>query len=195
MGRLVEDLLLLARLDQQRALEQERVDLAALAHEAATDFAAIAPHRPFTTTWDGEAIVLGDRVRLRQVIDNLLTNARTHTPAETPVHLEVRRDGDFAELIVADKGPGIPPAAQERVFERFWRGDPGRSRARGGTGLGLSIVASIVAAHGGTVDLTSAPGEGTTFTVRLPLAPQARPVRQVVVATADDDALRTVKVS
>lgn len=195
MGRLVEDLLLLARLDQQRALDQERVDLVALAHEAATDFAAIAPHRPFTTAWDGEAVVLGDRVRLRQVIDNLLTNARTHTPPETPVHLAVGRQGDLAELIVADKGPVIPPAAQERVFERFWRGDPGRSRARGGTGLGLSIVASIVAAHGGTVDLASAPGEGTTFTVRLPLAAQARPVRQVVVATADDEALRTVKVS
>jgi two-component system OmpR family sensor kinase len=195
MGRLVEDLLLLARLDQQRALDQERVDLVALAHEAATDFAAIAPHRPFTTAWDGEAVVLGDRVRLRQVIDNLLTNARTHTPPETPVHLAVRRDGDLAELIVADKGPGIPPAAKERVFERFWRGDPGRSRARGGTGLGLSIVASIVAAHGGTVDLASAPGEGTTFTVRLPLAPLTRPVTHVVVETADNDALRTVKVS
>ena len=194
MGRLVEDLLLLARLDQQRALEQERVDLVALAHEAATDFAAIAPQRPFTTALDGEAIVLGDRVRLRQVIDNLLTNARTHTPVETPMHLTVRCDGDIAELIVADEGPGIPSAAQERVFERFWRGDPGRSRARGGTGLGLSIVASIVAAHGGTVDLTSAPGEGTTFTVRLPLATLPRPVTHVVLATANDDAFQSVKV-
>lgn len=195
MGRLVEDLLLLARLDQQRALDQERVDLVALVHEAATDFAAIAPHRPFTTDLDGEAIVLGDRVRLRQVIDNLLTNARTHTPGETPVHLTVRRDGNIAALIVADEGPGISLAAQERVFERFWRGDPGRSRARGGTGLGLAIVASIVAAHGGTVDLSSAPGTGTTFTIRLPLAPQSRPATQTVVATADDEAARTVKVS
>jgi two-component system OmpR family sensor kinase len=194
MGRLVEDLLLLARLDQQRALERECVDLVALAQEAATDFAAIAPNRPFTTEFDGEAVVLGDRVRLRQVIDNLLTNARTHSPPETAVRLTVHREGNVAELIVADEGPGIPPAAQERVFERFWRGDPGRSRARGGTGLGLAIVASIVAAHGGTVDLTSVPGQGATFTVRLPLAPQARPVTQVVVATADDT-LRTAKVS
>jgi two-component system OmpR family sensor kinase len=195
MGRLVEDLLLLARLDQQRALELERVDLVVLAHEAATDFTAIAPQRPFTTDLEDDAVVLGDRVRLRQVIDNLLTNARTHTPAETPVRLTVRGTGQIAELIVADEGPGIPEVAQERVFERFWRGDPGRSRARGGTGLGLSIVASIVAAHGGTVDLSSAPGQGTTFTVRLPLAQMARPVTHVVVATADEDVLRGVKVS
>ena len=170
MGRLVEDLLLLARLDQQRTLEREPVDLVALAREAAADFAAVAPDRPFAQQLDGEAVVLGDRVRLRQVIDNLLTNAWTHTPTATPVRLAVRRQGQDAELIVADEGPGIPPRAQERVFERFWRADPGRTRKRGGTGLGLAIVASIIAAHGGSVTLASRPGQGAAFTVRLPLA-------------------------
>jgi two-component system OmpR family sensor kinase len=196
MGRLVEDLLLLARLDQQRALEWEPVDLVALAHEAATDFAAVGPDRPFTVELGGEAVVRGDRVRLRQVIDNLLANARTHTPAAARVRLAVRR-GQDAELVIADEGPGIPPESQERVFERFWRGDPGRTRQRGGAGLGLAIVASIVAAHGGTVSLASEPGRGAVFTVRLPLthrepfAPRAALVagsRQDVATTPAEDA-------
>jgi two-component system OmpR family sensor kinase len=174
MARLVEDLLLLARLDQQRTLEREPVDLVALAREAAADFGAVAPDRPFEQQLEGEMVVLGDRIRLRQMIDNLLANAWTHTPTATPVRLSVRRRGQDAELVVADEGPGIPPEAQERVFERFWRADPGRTRQRGGTGLGLAIVASIVAAHGGTVDLASTPGRGTIFTVHLPLATPGR---------------------
>ncbi len=174
MARLVEDLLLLARLDQQRTLEREPVDLVALAREAAADFGAVAPDRPFEQQLEGEMVVLGDRIRLRQMIDNLLANAWTHTPTATPVRLSVRRRGQDAELVVADEGPGIPPQAQERVFERFWRADPGRTRQRGGTGLGLAIVASIVAAHGGTVDLASTPGRGTIFTVHLPLATPGR---------------------
>jgi two-component system OmpR family sensor kinase len=184
MGRLVEDLLLLARLDQQRTLEREPVDLVALAREAAADFAAVAPDRPFEQQLEGETVVLGDRIRLRQMIDNLLANAWTHTPTTTPVRLSVRRRGQDAELIVADEGPGIPPEAQERVFERFWRADPGRTRKRGGTGLGLSIVASIVAAHGGRVDLASTPGRGTTFTVHLPLATPALPSSGSIMMTA-----------
>jgi two-component system OmpR family sensor kinase len=186
MGRLVEDLLLLARLDQQRTLEREPVDLVALAREAAADFAAVAPDRPFDQQLEGEAVVLGDRIRLRQLIDNLLANAWTHTPTTTPVRLSVRRRGQDAELVVADEGPGIQPEAQERVFERFWRADPGRTRKRGGTGLGLSIVASIVAAHGGTVDLASTPGRGATFTVRLPLATPARSNSRPDQVIADD---------
>lgn len=170
MGRLVDDLLLLARLDQQRALELEPVDLVALARDAAADFAAVAPDRPFTLQMEDQVVVLGDRVRLRQVIDNLLTNARIHTPADASVRLAVRRRDRDAEMIVADEGPGIPQDAQEHVFERFWRADPGRTRARGGTGLGLAIVASIISSHDGTVDLTSTPGRGSTFTIRLPLA-------------------------
>ena len=173
MARLVEDLLLLARLDQQRALEREPVDLAALAREAAADFAAADPERPLELRADPGAVVLGDRARLRQVFDNLLANARVHTPPATPVRLTVRRDGDEAEIVVADEGPGIPPATRKRIFERFWRADPGRARSRGGTGLGLAIVASLVAAHGGTVTAGGATGQGAVFTVRLPLAPAA----------------------
>ncbi|MCD6058187.1 MAG: histidine kinase [Thermomicrobiales bacterium] len=185
MARLVEDLLLLARLDQQRTLEREPVDLAALAREAAADFAAVAPDRPFEQQLEDETVVLGDRIRLRQMIDNLLANAWTHTPTATPVRLSVRRRGQDAELVVADEGPGIPPQAQERVFERFWRADPGRTRQRGGTGLGLAIVASIVAAHGGTVALASTPGRGTIFTVRLPLATPGRSSSRPDLVTAD----------
>ena len=170
MGRLVEDLLLLARLDRQRALEREPVDLAALAREAAADFAAVEPERPFEHRLEDGVVVLGDRARLRQVVDNLLANARTHTPAGTPVRLSVRRAGGEAELVVADEGPGIPPEARERVFERFWRADPGRARARGGSGLGLAIVASLVAAHGGTVSVADGSAPGARFVVRLPLA-------------------------
>jgi two-component system, OmpR family, sensor kinase len=185
MGRLVEDLLLLARLDQQRSLEQEPVDLVALAREAVADFAAVAPDRPFTQQLEGEAVVLADRIRLRQVIDNLLANAWTHTPTATPVRLSVRRRAHDAELVVADEGPGIPKESQERIFERFWRADPGRTRKRGGTGLGLAIVASIVAAHGGTVDLASTPGRGATFTVRIPLATPVRSSSSPIQVTAD----------
>ncbi len=170
MGRLVEDLLLLARLDRQRALEREPVDLAVLAREATADFAAVEPERPFEHRLEDGVVVLGDRARLRQVVDNLLANARTHTPAGTPVRLSVRRAGGEAELVVADEGPGIPPEARERVFERFWRADPGRARARGGSGLGLAIVASLVAAHDGTVSVADGSAPGARFVVRLPLA-------------------------
>jgi two-component system OmpR family sensor kinase len=170
MSRLVDDLLLLARMDQQRALETKPVDLAALAGESVTDFQAVDPERPVTTMLTESALVEGDRVRLRQVIDNLLTNARVHTPAGTPVRVEVAEVGDRVEFRVADEGPGIAPADQARIFERFWRADPARARKTGGSGLGLAIVASLVEAHGGTVLVESAPGKGATFVVRLPRA-------------------------
>jgi two-component system OmpR family sensor kinase len=105
------------------------------------------------------------------VIDNLLTNVRTHTPAETPVHVVVAPEPGFVDISVEDEGPGIAREDQERVFERFWRADPGRVRSRGGTGLGLAIVASLVQAHGGSVAVDSEVGRGTKFTVRLPTAP------------------------
>lgn len=171
MARLVDDLLLLARLDQQRGLERKPIDLADLVREAVTDFAAVEPDRPVSQSMDGDAIVLGDPVRLRQIIDNLLANTRIHTPSGTPVHVSVTRNASHVEVSVADEGPGIALDDQARVFERFWRADPARVRSRGGTGLGLAIVASLVQAHGGTIALTSKPGQGATFTVRLPLAP------------------------
>jgi two-component system OmpR family sensor kinase len=172
MARLTDDLLLLARTDQGRALEREPVDVTRLAREAAEDFAAANPDRPLARELDGTAVVSGDPVRLRQVIDNLLANVRAHTPAATPARIGVRRNGRWAEVTVGDEGPGIPAEDQARVFERFWRGDPARGRAGGGSsGLGLSIVDALVTAHGGTVAVRSAPGEGAEFKVRLPLAP------------------------
>ncbi|MGH2559631.1 MAG: sensor histidine kinase [Thermomicrobiales bacterium] len=170
MARLVDDLLLLARLDRQRGLEREPVEIMDVVREAIADFRAVEPDRPLTERLDGEAVVLGDRIRLRQIVDNLLSNVRTHTPGATPVHVTARREADRFALVVADEGPGIAPEDQERVFERFWRADPSRVRRTGGTGLGLAIVASLVQAHGGTVDVASEPGRGAIFTVWLPLA-------------------------
>jgi two-component system OmpR family sensor kinase len=173
MGRLVDDLLLLARMDQQRGLEMAPVDIGEVVTEAVTDFEVVEPARPVTVEQAGDSTVIGDRNRLRQVIDNLLSNVRTHTPAETPVHVVVTPEAGFVDISVADEGPGIAREDQERVFERFWRADPGRVRSRGGTGLGLAIVASLVQAHGGTVAVDSEVGRGTKFTVRLPTAPAA----------------------
>jgi two-component system OmpR family sensor kinase len=168
MSRLVDDLLLLARMDQHRGLELKPVDVVALANEAVSDLRAVDPERPITTALTGSAIIQGDRIRLRQVLDNLLTNARIHTPAGTPIHVGVATLPDAVEIKVADEGPGIAPEDQERIFERFWRADPARARKTGGSGLGLSIVASLTEAHGGSVSVESAPGSGTTFTVRIP---------------------------
>jgi two-component system OmpR family sensor kinase len=171
MARLVDDLLLLARTDQGRPLEKEPVDLVRLAREATGDFAAADPGRPLTSDLDGSAVVMGDPVRLRQAIDNLLGNVRAHTPPGTPARVSVQRNGRWAEVTVSDEGPGIPVQDQTRVFERFWRGDPARSRtSAAGAGLGLSIVEALVRAHGGAVAVDSVPGRGTAFTMRLPLA-------------------------
>jgi two-component system OmpR family sensor kinase len=171
----VEDLLLLARTDQGRPLEKEPVDLVRLAREAAGDFAAADPGRPLTSELAGAAVVVGDPIRLRQAIDNLLANVRAHTPPGTPARVSVQRNGHWAEVTVADEGPGIPVQDQTRVFERFWRGDSARGRtSAGGAGLGLSIVDALVRAHGGTIAIDSAPGQGTAFTMRLPLSHDER---------------------
>ncbi|CCH90443.1 Sensor protein [Modestobacter italicus] len=173
MGMLVEDLLQLARLDQQRPLTLGPVDLAELAGDAVHDARAVQPDRPLSLLLDPSLtdvpVVTGDEARLRQVVGNLVTNALTHTPVDARVTVRLSEDdADSVVLTVSDEGPGLAPADAERVFERFYRADSSRTRAAGGTGLGLSIVASLVAAHGGTVDLTTAPGQGATFTVRLP---------------------------
>jgi two-component system, OmpR family, sensor kinase len=177
MGVLVEDLLLLARLDQQRPLARRPVDLLALAGDAVHDARVLDGGRDISlSVRDGSAfIVVGDEVRLRQVIGNLVNNALQHTPAGTPVEV-IMRTGELegvpaAVLEVADSGPGMPPEDAGRVFERFYRADP--ARGRGGTGLGLAIAAGLVTAHGGTVDVDTAPGEGATFRVILPLDPDA----------------------
>jgi len=175
MGLLVEDLLQLARLDQQRPLDVVPVDLAELAGDAVHDARAVSPDRPLDLVLDPSLtevpVVLGDEARLRQVIGNLVTNAVTHTPPGTPVTVRISEPADDPDTVcvaVADQGQGMAPADAERVFERFYRADTSRTRAAGGSGLGLSIVASLVAAHGGRVELTTAPGQGATFTVRLP---------------------------
>ncbi|HEX5448561.1 MAG TPA: HAMP domain-containing sensor histidine kinase [Gaiellaceae bacterium] len=166
MGVLVDDLLLLARLDEGRPLERKPVMLDAIAREAVETARTVDPERPLDL--DAEPTqVLGDRDRLRQVLDNLLANVRAHTPTGTPARVSVRRDGDNAVLAVHDDGPGLSQADVDRVFERFYRADSSRSRASGGTGLGLSIVAAVVEALGGSVSVESE--HGTTFTIRLPL--------------------------
>jgi two-component system OmpR family sensor kinase len=168
MGVLVDDLLLLARLDQGRPLEQEPVDLTRITTDAVDDTRAVAPERVIEYTPNGAVVVRGDEVRLRQVLGNLLQNAIRHTPPETPVRVRVVEDGDDAVLEVADWGPGMSEQEASRVFERFWRADASRNRASGGTGLGLAIVAAIADAHGGTATVETAPGQGACFRVRLP---------------------------
>src|SRR4051794_7640393 len=175
MGLLVEDLLHLARLDQQRPLTITPVDLAEVAGDAVHDARAVQPDRPIALHLDESLtevpVVLGDEARLRQVVGNLVTNALTHTPTTARVTVTLAEDAgdpDSVVLRVVDEGPGMAAADAERVFERFYRADSSRTRAAGGTGLGLAIVASLVAAHGGSVDLRTAPGEGAVFSVRLP---------------------------
>lgn len=179
MTGLVEDLLLLARLDQQRPLEHRPVDLLEIAADAVHDAAVIAPDHPTSLEGpDGEdgapaAVVLGDEPRLRQVVSNLVANALHHTPPGTHVVVRVGTVGATAHLDVVDDGPGLDEADARRVFERFYRTDSSRTRsagASGGSGLGLSIVAALVHAHGGSVDLHTTPGAGATFGVVLPLA-------------------------
>jgi two-component system OmpR family sensor kinase len=200
MGVLVEDMLLLARLDQQRPLESRPVDLLTLAADAVHDARVMAPGRSIDLTVSAGAalIVLGDEVRLRQVIGNLMSNALTHTPDGTPVEVRIRSGaldegrahageaalpppGPGSEtstsppaviLEVADRGPGLTPEQAERAFERFYRADQARARQAGGTGLGLAIVAALVVAHGGRVSVEPTPGSGATFRIALPLAPE-----------------------
>jgi len=202
MGVLVEDMLLLARLDQQRPLEHQTVDLLTLAADAVHDARVVAPGRSINLTVGSGAalLVLGDEVRLRQVIGNLMSNALAHTPDGTPIDVRIR-SGSLSEapshaqarppvparsapgqpapagsrsaavLEVADHGPGMTREQAEHAFERFYRAD--QARTTGGTGLGLAIVAALVAAHGGAVWVESSPGQGATFRIALPLAPEA----------------------
>ncbi|CAA9236989.1 MAG: Two-component system sensor histidine kinase [uncultured Acidimicrobiales bacterium] len=180
MGVLVDDLLLLARLDQGRPLERRAVDLVRVAEDAVADAGATDPERRFLFEPQPPVLVEGDEARLRQVAANLVSNAMLHTPADTTVLVRVAQQGGTAVLEVADDGPGLQPEHAARIFERFYRGDGSRTRASGGTGLGLSIVAAIAEAHGGRATVTSSPGAGATFTVSLPAQtqqaePQPRP--------------------
>ncbi|WP_330183655.1 HAMP domain-containing histidine kinase [Nocardia sp. NBC_01503] len=183
MGLLVEDLLMLARLDAQRPVERRPVDLLTLASDAVHNARALAavqrgegPERPIDLeirSGTGTLEITGDETRLRQILANLLNNALVHTPPEAAVTVRLTPSTDDVLVEVADTGPGLTPEQAERVFERFYRTDASRSRVSGGTGLGLSIVRALVTAHGGEVSVTSAPGEGTTFSVRLPRTGQS----------------------
>jgi two-component system, OmpR family, sensor kinase len=168
MTLLVDDLLLLARLDEGRPLEREPVDLATVVREAVDAARVVEPDRPIGLSV-APATVTGDETRLRQVLDNLLANARAHTPAGTPVSVELRSADGRANLTVADGGPGLSEEQAARVFERFYRADSSRARASGGAGLGLSIVTAVVEAHGGSVEARETPGGGATFVITLPL--------------------------
>jgi two-component system OmpR family sensor kinase len=174
MGELVEELLLLARLDQGVPLEREPVDLALLVGAAVDAARAADPERLIDVEGESPLVVLGGESRLRQVVDNLLTNARLHTPAGTPVHVRLASEGKRLVLEVSDEGPGVPAEEADRIFERFHRLDRSRARSKGGVGLGLAIVRSVVEAHGGTVVYRPRPGGGSLFRVSLPPAPGAR---------------------
>jgi two-component system OmpR family sensor kinase len=170
MSLLVDDLLLLARLDEGRPLEREPVELDAVVSEAVDTALAVDPRWPIALEAQ-PAVVAGDRDRLRQLADNLLANVRAHTPEGTPVDVRLGIDGDRAVLTVADAGPGLTEDEISRAFERFYRADDSRSRSSGGVGLGLSIVAAVAEAHGGTVAARQTPGGGATFEIAIPLAP------------------------
>ena len=171
MTRLVEDLLLLARLDEGRELVYGTVDLAQLALEGLSDARPTAVDHEWAIDVPEEPVVIvGDAGRMHQVVANLLANARTHTPPGTVITLRVAQEGDDAVLRVHDDGPGIDPGVRDELFARFARADSSRARQTGGTGLGLAIVKAIVEGHGGEITVDSEPGD-TTFTVRLPLSP------------------------
>jgi two-component system OmpR family sensor kinase len=171
MGKLVDDLLLLADLDEQRALDLRPVDLSSLAADAVHDLQILHPDRRLAMWAEPEPVIVNaDEARVRQVIANLLSNALHHTPPGTPIDVSVRFGSSAAHLTVADQGPGMSQWQAERAFERFYRADPARSPASGGSGLGLSIVAALVSAHGGRAEVDTAPGCGCAFHIWLPLA-------------------------
>ncbi len=172
IGLLVDDLLLLARLDTGRRLQQEEIDLSEIARDAVDAARVLEPDRPLTLDAPGRVPVTGDAQALRQVVDNLLANVRSHTPPGTPARVGVELEDGHALLRVTDQGPGLDQASAERVFERFYRVDASRARSGGGSGLGLAIVQAIVEAHGGAVAVTGEEG-GATFSVTLAAAERA----------------------
>lgn len=179
MSRLVEDLLLLARLDSAQPLAQEPVDLGHVVEEAVAAARVVDDrHRFGFELGERPLVVVGDGDRLRQVVDNLLANVRQHTPPGSAAYVTVRREGDRVLVAVEDDGPGIPASERDRVFDRFFRPHDGRQRETGGTGLGLSIVRSIVTAHGGSIEVREARPHGALFAIDLPAAgsrPTPRP--------------------
>lgn len=170
MGSLVDDMLMLARLDEERTIDVAPINLRGIVVDAVVSARAAAPGRSIEVLSDdcSSAMVSGDGERLRQALDNLLSNAVRYSPDGEPVTTKVRVDNDWCDVLVTDRGAGLGPAEASRVFERMYRTDEARSRVRGGSGLGLAIVKSIVERYGGSVWVDSTPGTGSTFTIRLP---------------------------
>jgi len=170
MGSLVEDLLLLARLDQAREMDSKPVDINQVVEDAVISARAAGPNHPIELVIENEEIfTLGDEVRIHQVVANLLANARAHTPAGTPITVTVKSSDTDVEISVADKGPGLSEEDQAKIFERFYRADASRVRTGpDGSGLGLSIVDAVMRAHGGSASVKSKLGEGATFTLLFP---------------------------
>jgi two-component system OmpR family sensor kinase len=170
MGSLVEDLLLLARLDQAREMQRLPVDIAQVTKDAVTSARVAGPDHPISLSGDlDELYTLGDENRIHQVIANLLANARTHTPAGTPISVHVSQSVEGVSIAITDAGPGLSDEDQKRIFERFYRADSSRVRIDGeGSGLGLSIVDAVMKAHGGSVSVLSELGKGATFTLFFP---------------------------
>lgn len=168
MARLVDDMLTLAKLDQQRPHDAAAVDVGAIVSDTVADTRMTAADHTIVDRIEPELVVIGDEDRLRQVITNVVGNAAIHTPADTTIAVTARHEGSQVVVEVADDGPGVDVEHLERLTERFYRADPSRSRRQGGSGLGLAIVAAATDAHGGTLDITSEPGEGTTVTLRFP---------------------------
>jgi len=170
MGSLVEDLLLLARLDQAREMERLPVDIAQVTRDAVASAQVAGPSHPITLSGDiDELYTLGDQHRIHQVVANLLANARTHTSAGTAIAVSIAQSNDGVRIAVSDSGPGLSEEDQKRIFERFYRADSSRVRNDGeGSGLGLSIVDAVMRAHGGNVSVASKLGKGATFTLFFP---------------------------
>jgi two-component system, OmpR family, sensor kinase len=171
MGVLVEDLLTLARLDEEPELRRTQVDLAEIAGDVVADARATAPGRAIALEAPDSALVCGDSHQLHQVLANLMRNALVHTPARAAIEVSVREDADTVTVSVRDHGPGLPAGSHERLFNRFWRAEGGRERGKAGAGLGLAIARELVAAHRGTISAHDAQGGGAEFVVQLPKSP------------------------
>jgi two-component system OmpR family sensor kinase len=168
MGSLVEDLLMLARMDQSREIVMADVDLSNLINEAVSSAQAAGPEHPITSDIAHDVHTQGDSDKIYQVVTNLLANARAHTPAGTAIHVATYSADDGTYVTVTDKGPGLSAEDQQHIFERFYRVDTSRQRSSSdGSGLGLSIVDEVMKAHGGSVSVSSEPGNGATFTLHF----------------------------
>jgi len=170
MGALVEELLLLARLDEGRSLERSRVDINEIVVDAVAAAHSVSHEWPISLRVSDLVVINGDPSRLRQVVDNLLANVRTHTPPATSISIELTIEGNHGVIVFSDNGPGMTKDQAAHIFERFYRADPSRSRSSGGAGLGMSIVNALVTAHDGRIHVDTAPGAGLTITIDLPLA-------------------------